>query len=80
MRSKNLREEVAMDVDDDDATQRPKQVANYGIEVDFDMIGEDDRTVRLTDFIWPTWCQLTPPSSSAIQQKHWQNTTPEFQS
>ncbi|KAK7020211.1 Structural maintenance of chromosomes protein 1 [Paramarasmius palmivorus] len=41
----NLREEVAMDVDeDDDATQRPKQVADYGIEVDFDMIGEDDRT------------------------------------
>lgn len=40
----NLRDEVAMDVDEDeDATQRPKQVQNYGIEVDFDGLDEDVR-------------------------------------
>lgn len=33
-----------MDVDEDeDATQRPKQVQNYGIEVDFDGLDEDVR-------------------------------------
>ncbi|KAF6764433.1 cohesin complex subunit psm1 [Ephemerocybe angulata] len=40
----NLREEVTMDVDEDeDATQRPKVVADYGIEVDFDSVEEDER-------------------------------------
>ncbi|TEB34053.1 condensin complex subunit SMC1 [Coprinellus micaceus] len=40
----NLREEVAMDVDEDeDATQRPKAVADYGIEIDFESIEEDER-------------------------------------
>ena len=40
----NLREEAAMDVDEDeDATQRPKKVADYGIEVDFDSIEDDER-------------------------------------
>jgi len=39
-----LRDEVAMDVDEDeDATQRPKQVQDYGIEVDFDELDEDVR-------------------------------------
>lgn len=33
-----------MNVDEDeDATQRPKQVQNYGIEVDFDGLDEDVR-------------------------------------
>ena len=33
-----------MDVDEDeDATQRPKQVQDYGIEVDFDELDEDVR-------------------------------------
>ena len=33
-----------MDVDEDeDATQRPKAVADYGIEVDFESIDEDER-------------------------------------
>lgn len=33
-----------MDVDEDeDATQRPKQVQDYGIEVDFDGLDEDLR-------------------------------------
>ncbi|KAJ8594932.1 RecF/RecN/SMC protein [Rhizopogon salebrosus TDB-379] len=39
----NLREEVAMDVDDDDGTQRPRQVQDYGIEVDFDSLTEEER-------------------------------------
>ncbi|KAG2151543.1 RecF/RecN/SMC [Suillus clintonianus] len=39
----NLREEVAMDVDDDDGTQRPRQVHDYGIEVDFDSLTEEER-------------------------------------
>lgn len=33
-----------MDVDEDeDGTQRPKAVADFGIEVNFDSIDEDDR-------------------------------------
>ena len=42
---KNLREDVAMDVDEDeDGTQRPKVVADYGIEVDFESIEDDERS------------------------------------
>lgn len=34
---------MAMDVDEDeDGTQRPKQVLDYGIEVDFESIDEDN--------------------------------------
>jgi structural maintenance of chromosome 1 len=33
-----------MDIDEDeDGTQRPKSVPDYGIEVDFDLLDEDDR-------------------------------------
>ncbi|KIO31393.1 hypothetical protein M407DRAFT_14099 [Tulasnella calospora MUT 4182] len=40
----NLRDEMAMDVDEDeDATQRPKEVQDYGIEIDFETLDEDDR-------------------------------------
>ncbi|KAG8937667.1 Structural maintenance of chromosomes protein 1 [Tulasnella sp. 408] len=40
----NLRDEMAMDVDEgEDATQRPKQVQDYGIEIDFETLDEDDR-------------------------------------
>jgi structural maintenance of chromosome 1 len=39
----NLREEMAMDVDEDeDGTQRPKQVLDYGIQVDFESFDEDN--------------------------------------
>ncbi|KAF8957847.1 condensin complex subunit SMC1 [Flammula alnicola] len=39
----NLREEMAMDVDEDEnGTQRPKLVADYGIQVDFESIDEDN--------------------------------------
>ena len=34
---------MAMDVDEDeDGTQRPKQVPDYGIQVDFESIDEDN--------------------------------------
>ncbi|TFK38253.1 condensin complex subunit SMC1 [Crucibulum laeve] len=40
----NLREEVAMDVDEDeDGAHRPKNVEDYGIEVDFESLDEDER-------------------------------------
>jgi len=40
----NLREEVAMDIDEDeDGTQQVKTVADYGIEVDFDSLDDDER-------------------------------------
>ncbi|EIW51887.1 cohesin complex subunit psm1 [Trametes versicolor FP-101664 SS1] len=40
----NLREEVAMDVDEDEeGTQQVKRVSDFGIEVDFDSLDEDER-------------------------------------
>lgn len=42
----NLREEVAMDVDEDDSnTQQVKRVPDYGIEVDFSGLDEEDLEV-----------------------------------
>jgi hypothetical protein len=42
----NLREEVAMDIDEDeDGTQHPRKVQDFGIEVDFDSLDEDEREV-----------------------------------
>ena len=36
-----------MDVDEDDqGTQRVKRVPDYGIEVDFDSLSDEDRNVR----------------------------------
>lgn len=44
----NLRDEVAMDVDEDeDGTQRPKQVQDYGIEVEFAALDDEERAVSL---------------------------------
>lgn len=44
----NLRDEVAMDVDEDEeGTQSIKRVPDYDIEVDFSLLDEDDREVRL---------------------------------
>ncbi|EIW78182.1 cohesin complex subunit psm1 [Coniophora puteana RWD-64-598 SS2] len=40
----NLRDDMAMDVDEDeDGTQRPHKVADYGIEVDFELLEENER-------------------------------------
>lgn len=44
----NLRDEVAMDVDEDeDGTQRPRPVQDYGIEVDFSALDDEERAVSL---------------------------------
>ena len=42
----NLRDEVAMDVDDEDGTQQPKKVNDYGVEVDFESLDQEEREVR----------------------------------
>jgi len=40
----NLRDEMAMDVDEnDDGTQRPREVHDFGVEVDFAALDDDDR-------------------------------------
>ena len=49
-RRQNLRDEVAMDVDEEEdgengATQHPKSVHDYGIEVDFEVLGGEEREV-----------------------------------
>ena len=42
----SLRDEVAMDVDDDEnGTQRPRKVPDYGIEVDFEQLDDEEREV-----------------------------------
>lgn len=42
----NLRDEVAMDMDDDEnGTQRPRNVPDYGIEVDFEELDDEEREV-----------------------------------
>ncbi|THH00454.1 hypothetical protein EW026_g2099 [Hermanssonia centrifuga] len=50
----NLRDEVAMDVDEDeDGTQGPKRVPDYGIEVDFSSIEdeeEEDETEAIAEY------------------------------
>ena len=47
--TQNLRDEVAMDVDEDDeGTQRVKRVPDHGIEVDFDGLKDEDREVSPT--------------------------------
>lgn len=51
-----------MDIDEDeDGTQRPKAVADYGIEVNFDSIDEDDRSQDPAEMI----TQLDKEISSA---------------
>jgi hypothetical protein len=37
-----------VDEDDDEETQRPRTVADYGIEVDFENLEDDDRDVSNT--------------------------------
>jgi hypothetical protein len=39
-----------MDVDDDDGTQQPRQVQDYGVEVDFDSLTEEERAV--CELLW----------------------------
>ena len=42
-----------MDVDDDEGTQRPRRVPDYGIKVDFEMLDDDEREVRANFFGLP---------------------------
>jgi structural maintenance of chromosome 1 len=43
----NLREEVAMDVDmDEDGMMAAKPIPNFGIEVDFESLDDEDREVK----------------------------------
>lgn len=44
--SQNLREEVSMDVDDEDGTQRPRKVNDYGIQIDYESLDDEEREVR----------------------------------
>ncbi|KAL5505056.1 SMC1_3 [Sanghuangporus vaninii] len=39
----NLREEVTMDIADEDGTQRPRRVPDYGIGVEFDLLDDEER-------------------------------------
>lgn len=44
----NLRDPMAMDIDEEDVdgTQRARETKDYGIEVDFEELDDDDREVR----------------------------------
>lgn len=50
MACQNIRDEVAMDVDEDEGSQQVKRVSDYGIEVDFSSLDEDEREVGLIFF------------------------------
>ena len=44
---KNLRDEITMDMDvDDEGTQRPRRVNDYGLEVDFSGLDEEEKEVN----------------------------------
>lgn len=69
---KNLREEVAMDVDEDeDGTQPVRKVADYDIEVNFDSLDDDEREVLFFSWLqsmvlgWPGRQQDNSPETVA---------------
>lgn len=35
-----------MDVDDEDGTQRPRKVNDYGIQIDYESLDDEEREVR----------------------------------
>ena len=44
---KNLRDEITMDMDvDDEGTQRPRRVNDYGLEVDSSGLDEEEKEVN----------------------------------
>ena len=50
-----------MDVDEEeDATVRPKQINDYGIEVDFESLDDDDREVSLYTRLLCSWPKINP--------------------
>jgi structural maintenance of chromosome 1 len=49
----NLREDTAMDVDEnEDGTQHVRRVLDYGIEVNFESLDDDEREVSCTLLRW----------------------------
>lgn len=58
-----------MEVDDEDGTQRPRRVNDYGIEVDFDSLDEDQREV-------PPFCVLSSSCDSLVFRTHLQKPAP----
>lgn len=65
--SQNLREEVAMDVDEDDeGTQHAKRVSDYGIEVDFSLLSEEEKEVR---FVSLTLCTIADTGVRTARRK-----------
>jgi hypothetical protein len=36
-----------MDVDDDEGTQRPRRVNDYGVEVDYSLLDDDEKEVMV---------------------------------
>lgn len=63
-----------MDVDEDeDGTQPIKKVSDYGIEVDFESLDDDERQVS-SAWWWPTFTQLIVP----FKKDNTPNTTAEF--
>jgi hypothetical protein len=58
----NLRDEVAMDVDEEeeevDSTQRIKRVPDYGIEVDFEILSANEREVSDVAPVYDILCSF----------------------
>jgi structural maintenance of chromosome 1 len=42
---------MAMDIDEDEGVQRPRQVESYGIEVDFENLDAEDREVSFASSV-----------------------------
>lgn len=41
-----------MDVDDDDGTQKPRRVPDFGIEVEFELLDEEEREVSSNPYFY----------------------------
>jgi hypothetical protein len=44
-KTKTINKQVMMDIDDDEATQRPREVDDYGIEIDYEDLDDEEREV-----------------------------------
>jgi hypothetical protein len=59
--SQNLREQVALEVDEEEGgTQPVRKIADYGIEVDFEILDDDERQVNIIGL--GCFCKFTLPS------------------
>lgn len=58
-----------MDVDEDEeGTQQVKKVADYGIEVDFESLDEDEREVRALRTNFSSTADITPPRTTLLRK------------